>query len=103
MSWFAAVGLVIALAAIAATTAVAAPIGRVVEAAPQSVSVGASSFSPKRVTISYPHGAYAGEIMWFFSNASAFPMSVTDSTGLNLYDTGPRHSPYQKNFIFKWA
>jgi hypothetical protein len=70
---------------------------------PAVVSVGPSSFSPTKVTIRYPGGIYSGEVMWFFSNAALFPTSVTDSTGLNLYDTGQRHSPYEFNHIFRWA
>ena len=30
-------------------------------------------------------------------------MSVTDSTGLNLFNSGVHHSPHSLTFIWKWA
>jgi hypothetical protein len=55
------------------------------------------------VTIRYPVGVYSGEVEWDFINLAGSPMSVTDSTGLKLFDTGPRHSPATFHYIFKWA
>ncbi len=88
----------------AACPAVAQPSS--VSGAPAQVGVGPGSFSPKVATIYYYHAfgpPDSGTVKWSFENSSSTPMSVTDSTGLGLYNTGSHSAGYSLTYIFKWA
>lgn len=77
-----------------------------VSGAPAQVLVGPGSYSPPTVTIIYRHAqslADSGAVDWSFQNASSSPMTVTDKTGLGLFDTGSRHSPFKFAYVFNWA
>jgi hypothetical protein len=91
------------LVALAAAGVLPQAAGARVSAAPVLVAVRPGQYSTPKVTIRYPVGVYSGEVEWDFINLAGSPMSVTDSTGLKLFDTGPRHSPATFHYIFKWA
>jgi hypothetical protein len=96
----------IALAAAAAFAVLGASPAGAVSGARQFVSI-QSSFSPSALTILYqvPNTPASGQVEWDFNNnPSILPdMSATDSTGLNLFNSGPHHSPHAFTYTFKWA
>ena len=71
------------------------------------VGVGYGNFSLKPVNIYYRSARGApdsGEVLWMFENSSAAgDMTVTDKSGLRLYNSGPHHSPYQFHYTWHWA
>jgi hypothetical protein len=87
-------------------SAQAMPVTASISGAPALISVGPGSYSPATAQIYYYHARGlpdSGQVTWAFSNASIQDMSVTDSTGLNLFSTGLHHSPYNFSFDWKWA
>jgi hypothetical protein len=78
-----------------------------VSGAPAFVGVGNGSYTPPITSIYYrkaDSAADTGSVTWSFENsAGAGNMSATDSTGLGLFDTGPRHASYKFTYVWKWA
>jgi hypothetical protein len=79
----------------------------VISGAPASIAIGYGSYSAPTTDIFYVHARGlpdSGTVTWFFDNPAGLgDMSATDSTGLNLYDTGQHHSPHTFSFVWKWA
>ena len=104
-TWIAAsLGVAACVSLLTAGSAAAAPNG--ISGAPALVEVSSGGFSPSPVQIYYRDAssqADSGTITWDFFNAASSPMTVTDQSGLGLYDTGPRHSPYKFTHVFTMA
>jgi hypothetical protein len=77
----------------------------VISGASRMVVIG-NSYLPPTSNILYYQARGApdsGMVTWKFLNGSIQDMSVTDSTGLNLYDSGQHHGPRSFAFTWKWA
>jgi hypothetical protein len=88
------------------SSAQAMPLTASISGAPSPVYVGPGFYSPTSVNVYYYHARSlpdSGMVTWTFGNPSSQDMSVTDSTGLNLYNSGSHHSPHSFSFTWKWA
>lgn len=78
-----------------------------ISGAPVPVYVLYGSFNPAIASIYYYHARAqpdSGMVTWTFGNPSSTgDMTVTDSTGLNLYNSRKHHSPYSFSVVWKWA
>jgi hypothetical protein len=79
----------------------------VISGAPPPILVFYTFYSPTVTTIYYYHArdvADSGGVTWYFHNSTSDgEMTATDSTGLNLYNSGNRHSPQSFSYTWKWA
>ena len=87
-------------------SAQAMPASPSISGAPWPVLVGPGFYSPTSVNIYYWHARSlpdSGTVDWTFANPSSQDTSVTDSTGMNLCNSGSHHSPHGFSFTWKWA